>query len=69
MAYTKRNYRYGRRKINTYRQRKKSASNLKKFAYQLGRVKSGIGSNTAVNDAYQRGLNAKNNKKEKKPLF
>ena len=46
-----------------------SERNLKKFAYQLGRVKAGLGGDTQVADAYKRGLNAKSHANKRKPLI
>ena len=65
MAY-KRNY---KRTKSTYKTRQASAKNLNKFAYQLGRVQSGLGKNTQVNDSFERGFNMKNNTKARKPLY
>ena len=70
MTYFRKYSNYGRKRYNnSFQKRKKSASNLKKFAYQLGRVKSGLNSDTQVRDCYNRGLNMNKKIYEKKPLF
>lgn len=64
MAFYKNNYRR-----NKYRARKKSAQNLKKFAYQLGKVNQGLQRDTQVRDAYNRGAGMKPRQYVKKDLY
>ena len=50
------------------RRRKSKRSRLERLAYDMGRVQSGLGKDTKVNDSYKRGQQ-KPEKKAKKPLY
>ena len=50
--------------------RKSKYSDIEKLAFNMGRVKRGLGKDSLVNDSYERGLNpVKKEKPIKKTLF